>query len=87
VTLDFEELKFGLAGGDYVYDSHALDRFLTERGLDPEDIFEREEIFSVILGWYLEHRIQGGAENRLIEDLAQEAQLSRGRTLPHVGHA
>jgi len=76
VSLDFRELKFGLVNGDYVYDSNALDSFLTERGRDPEETLEQDGVLSVILDWYIEHRHAGGAEDPFIEDLVQEARLS-----------
>jgi hypothetical protein len=87
VSLDFRELKFGLVNGDYVYDSNALDSFLTERGRDPEETLEQDGVLSVILDWYIEHRHAGGAEDPFIEDLVQEARLSRGIISSQTGRA
>jgi hypothetical protein len=87
VSLDFSELKFGLVNGDYVYDSHALDSFLTGRGINPEETLERKGVLSVILDWYIEHRHAGGSEDPVIEDLIQEARLSRGVISTQAGRA
>lgn len=80
--LQFADLKLARdSDGSVSFDWEVVERVCRASGLDADSMLEADEsaLAQLLVGWYQQHRLLGGAPDPVAEDLLAEAKAEGGQ--------